>query len=99
MFDFEFPPERMSRGLHITLEGGVREDLYRETFPDARDDEMMSLFDMCDIICQSAGELGIAIAERRLRDTDFEPRMTQQYPFLADEDIALLHQAALRAAR
>lgn len=100
MFDTQPPaPERVSRALIITLRGGSREEMYLESFPDAREDEISSVFDMCDVICQSAGELGIAIAEKKLREKDFEPRMTLRYPFLADEDITLLFDAAMKAAQ
>jgi hypothetical protein len=101
MFDLseELPGPRLSRALRITLEGGAREELYLQSFPDARDDEIMSMFELCDTICQSAGDLGVAIADRRLRQKDFEPRMTQQYPFLSDEDVTLLYDAAMLAVK
>ena len=102
MFDIseDMPgPERMSRALRLSLEGGAREQLYRESFPDAREEEIISMFDLCDTIRQSAEDLGVAIADRRIRQKDFEPRMTQQYPFLTDEDVTLLYDAAMLAAK
>ena len=100
MFDDELPgPDRVSRALRITLEGGVREDKYRDEFPDARVHEMELVFEFCENACQAAGDMGIAIAEKRMRQKDFEPRMTQRYPFLTDDDITLLYDAAMRAAK
>jgi hypothetical protein len=91
--------EKLSRALRLTTEAGPREQRFQDAFPDVSDSEMMTLLDISETILQSAEDLGIAIADRRIRQRDFEPRMTQQYPFLTDEDITLLLDAALKSAQ
>jgi hypothetical protein len=91
--------EKLSLGLRLTLEGEDRDQRFQESFPDADEDELISLADICDNIVQNAVDLGIAITDRRIRQKDFEPRMTQLFPFLSDDDINLLFDAAMKAAK
>jgi hypothetical protein len=100
MVDDDVPePEKLSLGLRLTLEAGPREERFHAAFPGASEMELMSLTDICDNIVQNALDLGVAIVDRRIRQKDFEPRMTQIFPFLSDDDISLLFDAAMRAAK